>query len=168
MTEGGKCTKKYINASDFASKQYIWWEKWSFSARLHSHIPPIRNRIQIERRKKSNWKTCMKQTQLCHVSNDTLAYPHSHSAQTARAHTTATHIVLRVSVSFCVWVEKGLLYIRYYYREVYRIEYIDRLYIFFWWIVIGYRQHNRIKRCTVQHREQANTQCRIESMYWNE
>lgn len=66
----------------------------------------------------------MRQAQSCHVSNDTLAY--------ARALTPQSHNALYISRSRCVWVKGFAIHscIGYHYREVYRIEYIDRLYIF--------------------------------------
>lgn len=76
----------------------------------------------------------------------------------ARSHHTATHVALRLSLalslslSLCVWVKKGLLYIGYRYREVYRIQYIDRLYIFLvnrYWL--SATQSNQTV-CVIAHR----------------
>lgn len=139
MTEGGKCAKKYINASDFISLvrtiysmgKVVVPRALSLTHRFH-----IRNRIEIQEeqrpKKKSNWKTCMRQTQsVSCIEWYSRLCTQSHSAEKALVLTPQPHTVLYIER--CVWTEKGLLYIdcRWYrYREVYRIEYIDRLYIF--------------------------------------
>lgn len=101
MTEGGKCAKKYINASD-CSWRYIRCEKWSFRARSHSfnahthfhrahtnthlNLPPIRNRIQIETRKKIQLENFVwgKLSRVM-LSNDTRLYTYPYSAHNTRA-----------------------------------------------------------------------------------
>lgn len=102
MTEGGKCAKKYINASVF--NDIFDWEKWSFRARSHSHTNPISNRIE-------NWEEAKKKIQLENLceANSVVSCIEWYSrlcreCQSARAHTTS----IQCSISFvrCVWIER--------------------------------------------------------------
>ena len=109
----------------------------------------------------------MRQTQSCHVSNDTLSPMHTVTARRTHARALTPHsytgcspfiaLCLSLSLSICVWVKKGLLYIGYRYREVYRIEYIDRLYIFLvnrYWL--SATQSNQTV-CDIAHRASKHT-----------
>lgn len=187
MTEGGKCAKKYINASD-CFWGYIRCEKWSFRARSHSfnahrhfrrahtnthqNLPPIRNRIRIETRKKIQLENFVwgKLSRVM-LSNDIRLYTYPYSAHNTRALTPRSQCYILTCVS-----RKGLLHIYMYTPYIQHIErvlierYIESntligyiyIFLFFWWIVIGYRQHNRIG-CV-----RYNARYWMESMYWNE